>query len=765
MKNEHLKLWYKNPALTWEEALPIGNGTLGGMVFGRVNSEVIQLNEDSVWYGGPSDRNNPSALDNLEKIRQLIFDGKVVEAQNLATLALSGIPETQRHYEPLGNLSLFFTYENGEVINYKRELDISESIIKVAYEINDVKYKREVFTSYPHHVMVIKLMADKEKAINFYTQLSRGNIRHHDEHVTAKKSRYGGGFNAFLEKSCAVGEDGSWIQGNCGGKNAVSFGSLIKIVSNDGNIKTIGNSVIVEDASEVVIYLSSATDFRFENFEKVCTERINNAIAIGYDKLKAEHISDYKALFDRVEIDVCSEDKKNEVLPTDERMKLVNEGEVDFGIINLMYQYGRYLLISSSRKGALPANLQGIWNKDMMPSWGSKFTININTEMNYWPAEVCNLSECHAPLFDLIERMRVNGRVTAQKMYGCRGFVAHHNTDIWADTAPQDVYLSSTYWVMGASWLCLHLWEHYEFTKDLEFLKRAYETMKEASIFFVDFLVEDKDGHLVVCPTTSPENDFILENGEIGSLCRSATMDNQILYELFTACIKSAEILGVDEEYCQILSDILKKIGKNKVGKHGQIMEWSEDYDEVEPGHRHISQLFALHPGKQISVRKTPELAKAAEKTLERRLMFGGGHTGWSRAWIINMWARLENAEEAYKNGLALLRTTTLPNLLDNHPPFQIDGNFGYTAGVTEMLLHSHNDEISILPALPSEWKKGYIKGVKARGGYTVDICWENNEPTKVVLYSDICNLAKIRYKDVEKTINLNIGEPNIVLF
>lgn len=378
--------------------------------------------------------------------------------------------------------------------------------------------------------------------------------------------------------------------------------------------------------------------------------------------------------------------------------------------------------------------------------------------MNYWPAETCNLSECHLPLFDLLERMRENGRKTARVMYNCKGFMAHHNTDIWADTAPQDVCLSSTYWVMGAAWLCLHLWEHYQFTVDKDFLKQAYPTMKEASEFLLDFLIESPDGKLITCPTISPENEYRLPSGETGVMCMGASMDNQIITELFTACMKASQILKIDEDFCNTLQKTLHKIPTPEIGRYGQIKEWVEDYEEIEPGHRHISHLFALHPGTQISPDSTPELAVAARKTLERRLSFGGGHTGWSKAWIINMWARLGAGDESVKNVEELIKNSTLPNLFDNHPPFQIDGNFGCTAGIAEMLLQSHDDVIHLLPALPSNWKNGYVKGLKARGGYEINMEWNANKLTHLKIVANHDGEVTLRYKDTIFSLQLKKG-------
>ena len=745
------KLWYNAPATVWEEALPIGNGRIGAMVYGNPLQEVYQLNEESIWSGYPQDWNNPKAANALPQVREAVDRGDYAKASELWKANAQG-PYTAR-YLPMANLMLD-QLTRGEARNLYRELNISNALSTVTYEADGVKYRRTSFISYPDQVMVIKIAADRPQAVSLHIRLN-SLLRYTVQTKGEKTLILNGKAPAYV-----ANRDYDPHQVVYDDKRGTQFKVQVELLPDGGHCEANDSALTVRNANEVVLLLSAVTDF---GNKKMTLKKCKRP----YQELLQRHTDDHQQLFNRLQLSLGTENLQKEALPTNERLKSFEQDPTDNGLTELYYQYGRYLLIASSRPGGLPANLQGIWNRHVQPPWGSNYTTNINTEMNYWPAEITNLPECFLPLSDFIGRLAVNGAQTAKVNYGInRGWLAHHNSDVWAQTAPTGGYDSDpkgaprwSCWPMAGVWLCQHLWEHYAFGGDKKYLsKTAYPLMKGAAEFLLQWLQKDPEtGYWITNPSTSPENRFRYidkegkkQNGEIS---RSSGMDLGLAWDLLTNCIEASTVLDTDKAFRQQCMDVRANLQPFRIGSKGQLLEWDKEFEETDPNHRHVSHLFALHPGRQIIPEQQPELAAACQRTLEIR---GDGGTGWAMAWKINFWARLRDGNHAFgilKNGLRYVDGTqvsvrgggTYANLFDAHPPFQIDGNFGGTAGITEMLLQSHAGYIHLLPALPDNWQSGSIKGVRARGGFTIDMEWKESRITRLSVTSHSGGTCRIR--------------------
>ncbi len=741
----------KKGAKTWEEGLPLGNGRLGATILGKINEEVITINEETIWYGPFRNRKNPDCLKNIDRIRQLLLAGEVQKAQFLAKMAMTSTPKYMNPYQPAGDMKIQFSGHLAKgTSNRACYLDLDDAVAFVKYDFEGASYVRTHFVSQKYNVFVTKLSCSQRGRLTVSANLNR---------------------KPFEENTEAL--DGCTVcnYGQCG-PGGVHYFTGLRMAAKGGQVHTMGDFVYVEDADEVYLYVTAQTDFGGEtDFREQCIARLDKAEAAGAEVIYQEHLRWYHSLNERVRLELndCAQDER----PTEVQLNELISGEREQNdyLTLLLFAFAKYLMISSSYGCRLPANLQGIWNGEYVPPWQSEFTININTEMNYWMAEKCNLPECHLPLFDLLDRLAENGKETAKELYGCRGFVAHHNTNIWANTDPEGIMDASPFWVMGGAWLSLHAYEHYLYTGDEEFLRtRALPVMREAIRFFEDYLYELPDGTLVTGPSVSPENSYISKIGIKGALCMGPTMDSMILRQLFTWYLEGCEMVrdnagaGKQDEYSPLFADradqekirrMLEKLPKTKTGSDGRVMEWQEEYAEPEPGHRHISHMYGLYPGNEITEDK-PELFAGARKTIEARLSHGGGHTGWSRAWIACFFARLRDGEKVLENINGLLKKSIKINLYDTHPPFQIDGNFGIASAMIEALIQSHNGCIDLLPALPKAWRKGRLSGVRVRGAITCDLVWEDGKVTGCALTAD-SDKENVTVKCGGKTLQVNL--------
>jgi alpha-L-fucosidase 2 len=748
------KLTYDKPANKWTEALPVGNGRIGAMVFGGTADERLQISESTLWGGGPRDYTNPEAYSHLDEVRKLIFAGKVDEAERLSE-NLMGKPKLLMPYQPFCDVRLHFP-NHGQATEYHRELYLDEAFAETDYKIGDAHFHREVFVSYPDQVLVVRITASQPGQLTFSVGMDSPQAGTHVESTANDALQLTGQIQPRQNPPSSW--TGSWD------RPGMQFAAVLKVAHEGGSVRSAKGRLEISGASSVTILFSNATSFR--NYRDISGDALgaarvtlHRASKMSYESLRTRHLNDFRSLFSRVELHLGDDHSADS---TDQRIKnfAVND---DPNLLALYFEFGRYLLISSSRPGGQPANLQGIWNEELLPAWSSKWTTNINLEMNYWQADAGDLWETQEPLWSLIRDLRATGADTARVHYHSKGWVLHHNTDLWRATTPVDGPWGI--WPTGGVWLADQMWDHYEFSGDREFLRReAYPAMKEAAQFALGILVEAPAGtpfagRLVTNPSTSPENRYVLD-GKPRNLTYAPTMDIELIRELFENCRRAAEILGADAGFRSELDKAAKRLPPLQIGKRGQLQEWIEDYAETEPQHRHVSHLYSLYPGHDISLKSTPEFAAAAKKSLELR---GDGGTGWSTVWRVALWARLQNPEHAYNNLKILITTSTLPNMFDLCPPFQIDGNLGGPAAITEMLIQSTPDEIIVLPALPQQWPSGNLKGVRVRGGGKVDIAWKEGRLIELKLQSDHAIKYRISYGGNSAEVQIQPGKHTVL--
>lgn len=730
------ELLFDKPSTSFEEAVPLGNGFLGAMVHGRIQKELIELNEDSLWSGGPVERYNPLSIQYIDKIRTLFMEGKAEEAQKWTERSFFPLTPHSKHYQPLGQVWLQFS-DSEDVQDYERKLDMEKALCEVKYHTKNNAYRRESFVSYPDQVFVYRIEAEEKQKLNF------------DLHVT-RRNTTSGKTVSYLEQ--VEYRDGIlYLSGYNGNKETgIDYTMAVCVKIEDGTMQHYGTRVAIENCTTATVYVTGRTSYRSVDPTVWCEELLKRVIKKDYEQIRQEHTKDFQSYFQQMSLKFKESSSRKKTVK--EWLEDVKNGTLHPELIEGYFNFGRYLMISSSREGSLPANLQGIWLNEFDPSWGSKYTININLEMNYWLCEKTGLSSLHVPVMELMKTMLPRGKKIAKEVYGIDGACAHHVTDMWGDCAPMDYNIAATPWPFGFVWLSLHIFEHFQYTRDLEFLKSYYPILEENVKFLLGYLFKNQNGEYATGPSVSPENVYITSKGEKASVCLSPAMDIQLIREFFTGYLEICEVLQ-DNRYVQEIKDRLDLLPIDKIGKHGQLMEWQEDYDEEELGHRHIAHLFALHPGSQINVYDTPELAEASKVTLQRRLQHGGGHTGWSCAWILHFYARLQEAEKGYAVLKKLFTESTLDNLLDNCPPFQIDGNFGCVSAILEFLVQDYGHRVSLLPSLPKELSEGNIERLRLKCGAELSFVWKD----KIV-----CELKIKAFRDIDILLHVNGRELNI---